>query len=285
MKSTFCWMLSLFLAAGAFAQTPGEKKDAPKDAPKEAPKEAPKDAPKEEAKEAPKPSKDDPKHKEAVELLKKVDEATKALKSVSYKASRQGSGWLAARAGKSEGKVITSGKGDQAQFRIECKLQLADSSEPRELVVGHDAENYYLIDPNKKIVYADLDQAVLGSDGRAAGALVMLEFGHPTPFSDEIESDHAEIIGTVKIGDQECNQVHVQYRANLEAVWYFSKKDNLPRRVDRIAKSPQGEKGAAELTITDLVVDPKSTEDPFKLVVPAGYEKTDEFAPNRRPPQ
>ncbi len=53
---------------------------------------------------------DDPKHKEAVEILKKVDAATKALGTVSYKSSTQGNGWLATRSPKLEGKVVASGK-------------------------------------------------------------------------------------------------------------------------------------------------------------------------------
>jgi len=235
--------------------------------------------------EAKKPN-DDPKHKEAVEILKKVDAATKALTTVSYKASTQGEGWLATRVPKIEGKVVASGKWESelGKLRVDAKVAMPDSAETREFSIGNDGDEYYLIDPVKKLVYADLDPQVMGSDGRLAGSLLMREFNHPTPFSDEINSDKAEIIGSEKVGDQDCYVINVLYRPKLEAVWYFSKKDFLPRRVDRINLSPTDERGSAQLVVTDLVTEVKGAEDAFKLEVPEGYEKTDEFAPLRQRP-
>lgn len=233
-----------------------------------------------------KSAKDDPKHQEAVEILKKVDAATKAVKLVSYSATSKGTGWVATRLPTVEGQVVMSGEKSESalsKMRISCKVQAPESSETRTLTAGYDGEEFYLIDDAKKMVYADLDPQVMGSDGRIIQSLVMREFSHPTPFSDEINSVKAEIQGTEKIGDEECWQIHVLYRPTLEAIWYFSKKDHLPRRVDRVNTNASGEKGAAQLTLTDLKVDPKFPEDPYKLVVPEGYEKTDEFAPSTRP--
>lgn len=229
---------------------------------------------------------DDPKHKEAVEILKKVDAATKALGTVSYKSSTQGNGWLATRSPKLEGKVVASGKWENelGKVRVEGKVTLPDSAESREFVAGNTGEEYYLIDPVKKLVYADLDPQVMGSDGRLAGGLLMREFNHPTPFTDEINSEKAEITGSEKVGDQDCYVINVVYRPKLEAVWYFSKKDFLPRRVDRIAMSPTDERGSSQLVVTDLVTEVKGGDDAFKLTVPEGFEKTDEFAPLRQRP-
>jgi len=229
---------------------------------------------------------DDPKHKEAVEILKKVDDATKALKVVSYKSSAMGVGWLATRVPKMEAKVIAAGKweNEPGKFRVEAKVTLPDSSESREFTAGNTGEEFFLIDPVKKLVYADLDPAVMGSDGRIIQQILMREYNHPTPFSDEVNSEKAEITGSEKIGDHDCYVINVVYRPKLEAVWYFSKKDFLPRRVDRIGISPTDERGSTQLTVTDLVVEPKNADDAFKLTVPEGYEKTDEFAPLRQRP-
>lgn len=235
--------------------------------------------------EAKKPN-DDPKHKEAVEVLKKVDEATKALKVVSYKSSAMGVGWVATRVPKMEAKVVAAGKweNEPGKFRVEAKVTIADSSESREFTAGNTGEEYYLIDPVKKLVYADLDPAVMGGDGRAVQNILMREYNHPTPFTDEVNSEKAEITGSEKVGDQDCYVISVLYRPKLEAVWYFSKKDFLPRRVDRVQISPTDERGFAQLVVTDLVVEPKNAEDAFKLTVPEGFEKTDEFAPLRQRP-
>lgn len=235
--------------------------------------------------EARKPN-EDPKHKEAVDILKKVDAATKALTTVSYKASTQGEGWLASRVTKMEGTVVASGKWESelGKLRVDAKATMPDSAESRAFSIGNTGEEFYLIDPDKKLVYADLDPQVMGSDGRLATNLLMREFNHPTPFSDEINSEKAEIIGSEKVGDQDCYVINVNYSPKVEAVWYFSKKDFLPRRVDRINLSPTGERGKGQLIVTDLVTDVKNADTAFNLAIPEGYEKTDEFAPLRQRP-
>ena len=70
----------------------------------------------------------------------------------------------------------------------------------------------------------------------------MAEYIHPRPFSDEINAEKAVMKGTTKVGDEECYQIHVVYRnaRGAEAMWYFSKKDFLPRRVDRIRPGQDG---------------------------------------------
>ena len=44
-------------------------------------------------------------------------------------------------------------------------------------------------------------------------------------------------------------------------------------------------KGALELVITDLVVDPKLDKDTFTLVLPEGFKKTERSAPDRSLPR
>ena len=229
------------------------------------------------------PARDEVKHKEAVALMTKVDEATKAVEMVNYKATFHGTGAAATRVPKVEGTVTMSGKSEAtAKFRVEGKLQ-RDSAETKEFVAGHDGEDFYLIDPAKKMVYADIDPAIITGEGRALMGLMMREFIHPTPFSDEINANTAEIQGSEKIGEEDCLKVYIKYsQQNQEAYWYVSKKDFLPRRVDRMMRSAAGETGSTELILTDLTL--KATGDPFKLVIPEGYEKTDEPPQDRRPP-
>ena len=93
--------------------------------------------------------------------------------------------------------------------------------------------------------------------------------------------------GITKIGDEECYEINVVYaRSQGEATWFFSKKDFLPRRVDRVVtRQAGGEKATTQLIVTDLVVNPKFPDDPFKLVVPEGYAKTDKFKSFRPSPR
>ena len=107
----------------------------------------------------------------------------------------------------------------------------------------------------------------------------MLEFIHPTPFSDEINADRAELMGTQEIAGVECYEIEVTYAGGQgQSTWFFSTEDFLPRRRVRIFSGPQGE-GAIEITISDLVVDPKTEPAAFEFELPEGYERIDDFAP------
>ncbi len=44
-------------------------------------------------------------------------------------------------------------------------------------------------------------------------------------------------------------------------------------------KNPQGELGTTQLEVFELVAKPAFNMAPFRLAVPPGFSKTDEFAP------
>lgn len=218
------------------------------------------------------------------EILKKVDATSKAVMAVSYSGSYKAEGALASRIPTLEGKVMVLGPvegGVPKKFRIEAKVTAPDSSETKSLVVGSDGENFYLIDRTAKTVYEDIDPAVIGRTGQRVMGLVMQEFLHPTPFSDEINAK-SEMKGTAKVGDEECWKIFVDYgtaAGGQTAMWYFCKKDNLPRQVDRTRSSQSGEKTTTFQVVTNLKADPKFKDGAFKVVVPEGYTKSDDFAP------
>jgi len=217
-----------------------------------------------------------------VEILKKADAACKAVNFVQYTASVEGSGVMESRVGKSSGTVTLKGRGagGAAQYRYEVKLEKPGSNDVNDVTVGSDGKTYFLIDAKAKKVYEGIDPAVVGTAGRAVQGLNMGEYLHPEPFSDEINGKKQELKGTTKVGDEDCYEVNVEYgQAGMEATWFFSKKDFLPRRVDRRVQAPTGVKGGTQLIVTKLTVDPKLDKDPFKLVVPEGFTKTDGFAP------
>ncbi len=218
-----------------------------------------------------------------IAILKKADDASKAAKFVKYQASVKRDGVLGQRVSSAEGTVVLQGwKNNRAEkFRIDAKGKRADSEDTIETAVGGDGENYYVIDHKNKKAYLDLDPAVMGTSGQIGQVLLMLEYVHEAPFSDEINGTKQELKGSKKIGDEDCYEIHVAYSAQgQEADWYFSKKDFLPRGVRRFFKSPTtGQEGSTELTVTKLQVQPKLDKDPFKFELPAGYTQTDDFAP------
>lgn len=213
-----------------------------------------------------------------LEIMKKADAATKKVKSVKYKASSSGSGAVAVRVPKLHGTVIMAGKDSTgfAKYRVEFKGERPDGGKI-EGVIGSDADEFFLLDPASKTAYVDIDPSVMGGVGRTARDFLMFrEFSHPDPFGDEVKGDKRELKGVKNIGKEACYHVHVVYSGGQgEAEWYISKKDFLPRRVDRLQRG----QGAFSVTISELTVDPKIGKGTFKVKVPEGWKKTDEPAP------
>lgn len=224
--------------------------------------------------------------KDAKEIFQKADEATKAVKAVKYEATFKGLGSAESRMPKVEGTVIMTGRnnGRPEKFHYDAKITPPGSSETKQVKVAGDGENFYVQDIAEKKAYEDIDPAVLGPrTGGPTTRLVMGEFAHPTPFSDEINGKKHEFKGVDDVGGEKCYHVVVEYATeqSQQADWWFSINDLLPRRVDR-QFPPQGEsteRGGTQLIVTKLAVDPKIDDSTFKLTVPEGFTKVDDFAP------
>ena len=225
---------------------------------------------------------------EPIEILRRVDAATKAVKSVKYTGSFKGTGWLAERVAQVEGTAIIGDINDENpqatrydQFRFDVRVTENGSDEVKRFTAGNAGQTFYLINWAKQMVHVGSIPDVLGTDGRTSQAIAMVEFVHPTPFSDEINGDEAVLTGTTMIGDELCYVIDVTYRGAIsESTWYFSQRDFLPRRVDRIYNR-RGDRATTELIVTDLVVDPEIDVETLALVVPEGFEKTNKLPPNR----
>jgi outer membrane lipoprotein-sorting protein len=217
-----------------------------------------------------------------VEILKKADAACKAVNAAQYKATYKSTGPAAMQRPEVEGTALITGWANNApeKYRIEAKIKQPNSTEVRNIVIGSDGQEYYLIDHDNKKVYADIDRMVIGRTGAPAIALVTPEFLHPTPFTDEINAEKQELRGSKTIGGEDCYEVYVKYTGGqLQSVWCFSKKDFLPRARQNTFKAQDGSDASAQGVLTDLVPDPKLSPDAFKLKVPEGYTKVDDFAP------
>lgn len=222
----------------------------------------------------------------AIEILKKVDTAIKKVHSVQYTSKTEATGFLTARVGIAEGTVIESAQppGGPRKYRIQMTFQRSPSQEGSEFTVGSDGELYYLIDPAKKTVYADTNPAVLGNRAQLAQGyqgIVLSEYLHPTPFDDELNADTVELKEPQEVGNEECHVVRVLYAGGRgESIWFFSKKDYLPRRREMvITRRMSGMKGKIIKTLSNLVVNPTLPDDAFKFQVPEGFKRTDGFAP------
>ena len=250
MQTTICLLLGLAL----LAPDPAEKKPA-----------------------------DDGKSPEAVAILEQADAATKAVKSVRYKVTAKPEGEAAKSAPSAEGTVVHVGWADglPKQFLCQIESKKAGSAETRTITCGGDGETFFLIDHKAKKAYEDMDPAVLGSDARMVRGFGMLEFVHPSPFSDELNAEKIELLGTEEIDGQECDKIRVDYAGGREvSIWFFSKKDHLPRRRIRHIKNRQGQEvGTFTVNVTNLETDPTLEAVTFKFKLPDGFELVDDFAP------
>ncbi|MBI4718029.1 MAG: hypothetical protein HY763_09515 [Planctomycetes bacterium] len=213
-------------------------------------------------------------------ILRKAQEAAKKVETARYAVEYRGTGWLSARVPATSGEVIVA---DQSKWNLDkfwcrVKVQRPQSEETVELTAGSDGEVYFLIDPRTKKAHEDLDPAVMGQAGRSIQRVVMGPLTAPEPFKEELTAKKIELREPVKVGDEDCYAVYVAFPDEREMLWYISKKDYLPRRFDRLLKNDKGEPATTELIATNLVVNPKLEGNPFRLALPEGYTKTDEFA-------
>jgi peroxiredoxin len=219
-------------------------------------------------------------------IVKKVDQAAKALKGARYEAEFVAEGYQADQQPRIRGTVMVRKVkpgvlglmgGPQFRLRAEGKLYPPGSDEARDFLVATDGKMAYAIDHSrKKLITGELAEArQLLREGQA---LFMQEYTHPTPFTDELEADSRVYEGSREIGGVDCHVIYVKYsRGQGEARWYFGKEDNLPHRVDRLIVR-EDQKRYNCLVVHKLEIDPAFGKGTFRLNAPEGYKEV-EFEP------
>ena len=229
------------------------------------------------------PSADKPKatSSEPREILEKAQAALQQVKQARYTARYQGEGWVTQYIATVEGSAMLGEMSEHqlARFRCDVKLTPPKSEETIQLTAGSDGDLFFLMDPKTKTVYADMDDAVLGTHSSNAQRLLMRAFVSKEPLAKELEGKPLELKEDVDVGGETCYQVYVALSESQGTTWFISRKDWLPRRVDRVYKNPEQGEGSTRLILTDLVVSTTCDDGQFKLTVPPGFTKTDDFAP------
>jgi len=218
---------------------------------------------------------------DAKAILQRVAEALKKTPMVSYRAEYKITGWATAFVPNMEGPIVVGQPSEHKIQRYHCelKVQKDGSSEVREFTAGCDGENFYIVDPKTRTAHEDIDPGVLGANGWAISQIMIPEFGAPDALEKLLKTAKVEIKGEKKIGEEDCIEIRIQADDPQDAVWAVSKKDFLPRRITAVFKNGQGVEASADLILHDLKVNPSFAKSPFKLVVPDGFKKTDDFAP------
>ena len=219
--------------------------------------------------------------KDPMEILKKAESALKKVRLARYKARTRGTSWIKAYVPIAEGEVMIGepSEHDIERFRCTVKITPIGSEETIELTAGSDGDIYYMIDPQTKTVYADMDPAVMGSRARDPRPVLLRTLVSKEPLAEELKAKSIELKEDAEVEGEDCYQVQVTRPDSRELIWFISKRDSLPRRVDGVYKNPKGEPGTTELVLWDLVTEPTFRLAPFELVVPEGFTRSDDFAP------
>lgn len=218
---------------------------------------------------------------DAVKILEKSEAALKKVTVARYQASFKGTKWVEALVPAVEGTATIGkrSKWDVDPFFVEVKLTSKDADAPIDCTAGSNGDTFFLIDAENKTVYEDMDPMVLGSRSRDIQRVLMREFADPKPFENTEKATTVQLKGTQRVGGEECYVLYVEGEQPPTLLYYIAIKDYLPRKVTRVYKNDEGEEGTTELTIRNLTVNPSFVKNPFALVVPAGFTKTDDFAP------
>lgn len=216
------------------------------------------------------------------QIVQKSAEAIGKLKVVAYDLEYKVAGTFVYFLPNVSGRVIMGKESPDGFKRFHCrvKMQKGDSAEAIEVTAGADGNIYYLIDDKAKTVYADIDPQVMGKHRDGIDFTLTREFGLARPFEDALNGGEMKYVREEKVDGHDCHVIFFKSSPIVPAMdWYFSKADHLPRRIHFANKDPQGNEGSGQATLLNLAVDPKLDKDPFQLVVPPGYKRTEEFAP------
>ena len=217
-----------------------------------------------------------------MDILKKADQILKDTRTLSYSAELTVEGWVDQYIKNASGKALLTKEEGVAgpMYRMEIEMADGDDSATRKLTTGCDGENFYLIDPAVKTAYQDIDPAVAGEAGDLFEGIQIRRFNAEEPFKRELAAEHVELRGESTVEGEPCHEVLVQFGdRGRESVWYISKKGHMFHKVEQTYVNPDGEKSTAVLLLSHIELNPRFAKNPFVLSVPAGFTKTDEFAP------
>lgn len=219
-----------------------------------------------------------------VEILKKVDEAIKAVKAVSYSAKSTPTGVAVNFVSPAEGSAVLVGWNDAwnmpERFFVHVEMTPPGAEKAVELTGGGDGEMFFIIDHAEKKAYEDMDPNVMGTAGNTLQVFGMREFVHSRPFDDEIGAETVEYQGVETVRDEECHKIYVEYGPGQgKSTWLFAKSDYLPRRRVQHFTIPEQGDGTFAIEVTKLEINPEIDPSVFKMVLPEGYEQVDDFAP------
>jgi hypothetical protein len=225
----------------------------------------------------------------AVEILKAADKATLDVQAIRYDGYYRGTGALATREPIIKATVTKAFTSETASdmFILGEGWFLPGNVKtwsPVKYIAAYNGQTIRRIDHDgRRVIEAPIES---GNAGAVLGPIInvdMREYGHSTPFQDELDAIVQSHEGQAFVGEVLCDVVYVEYGdagRGQRARWYFGAEDHLPRQVERIINvQATGRDGARVLTLTNVVLNPDMKASDFNLPTPDGYAVEPPSAP------
>lgn len=207
-------------------------------------------------------------------ILQQGDAAVRAVRAVRYVGRGEIEGAMAVRMPRMNGTVTQAAIADTElpRVRIEGEVLLPQQTQPIRIDLANDGKSVTLREYGRKLfVRRDLPGGA--NLLTAANALLIRELTSARPFERETQAQTIEYVGTEKVGDVECDVIHVTFGSDGNAVrWFFGKSDHLPRRVQRFMPTPGG-RSTITTSLSSLDVEPAIKDDVFRLDKPADFSE------------
>ena len=215
------------------------------------------------------------------EIIRKVNETTRAVTAVSYTARIWPEG-ARGRVPPTHARVVMTDPkiGPGVRFAMEAESD-EGAPTPFRLTIASDGHMLTRIDWGARqaaIGRADKNEIRLG---QIQWRLLMREFCHLAPFDDELGAEKLTYEGRREINGVDCHVILVQYgRRGGTSRWYFGVQTHLPQRVDRVSDG-------YVLELADVDTSPDVQDSRFSPTIPREFEVRDvlpEGANLREPP-
>jgi hypothetical protein len=210
-----------------------------------------------------------------MEVLRRAAQTSSELTRVYYEARFKGIDPNPADVPYLWGTVVLGGRSDTSteKFRVMVPGKVPGPSGFVTAMAGSDGKVFFLVDVKKETVTESEDRAVISDMAQMLEYLAVRQITHTEPFSKEMKADKVEFKGSDKVNGIPCYVVHVSNADGSEQThWYFSIRDGLPRRIERIKVDSTGKTGTAQLTLEKMAINPHMVRDPFTTYVPKGYK-------------
>lgn len=209
------------------------------------------------------------------DLLRSIDKATRNVSTATFKAEVRGTGYLVTQKPIWMGEArIRKNKGEsflRGSLLMKGKLRAPDSTTTLTHSIASNGEIVRLLSESEKTLHVgETDSKLMDKVNELFD--VWVTFLHPTPFMDEVQAPLAELEGQALVNGDRCNVIYVEYKNQQRSRWYFSVKDNLPRKVERIYMQ-KGREGTRTTIIWDLRVNPVFEKMALHLLTPLEYKR------------